>query len=67
MTTSTCSTVSAEELKRFTEEMAQELGLTEVLHTETWANPVLQSLPIPEQITSFRNGQIRLRNDKSRG
>lgn len=64
MTTSTCSTVSAEDIKRFTERMAQELGLTELLHAESWANPGMHDLPVPEKIVGLRNGQIRMRNDK---
>ncbi|MGZ4112094.1 MAG: hypothetical protein ACXVP5_06595 [Tumebacillaceae bacterium] len=66
MTTSTCGTVSAEEIKRYTEQMAHELGLTDLLNVESWAQPSTQSVAIPERITSFRNGQIRLRGDKNR-
>jgi hypothetical protein len=67
MTTSTCSTVSAEEIKRYAEQMAHKLGLTGLLTMESWAPPNSQSIAVPERITSFRNGQIRLRNDKSKG
>jgi hypothetical protein len=67
MTTSTCSTVSAEEIKRYAEQMAHEIGLTNLLNVESWAPPSAHSVPIPERITSFRNGQLRLRGDKSKG
>lgn len=67
MTTSTCSTVSAEEIKRYTERMAHELGLSGLLAMESWAAPSSQNITVPERITSFRNGQIKLRNDNSRG
>lgn len=66
MTTSTCSTVSAEELQHFIAQKAQELGLTHLLAAEAWAVPTAQSLPAPQPITGFRNGQIRMRNDRTK-
>ncbi|ASS75280.1 hypothetical protein CIG75_09970 [Tumebacillus algifaecis] len=66
MTSSTCSTVSTEEVKRFAEQMAQELGLTELLHMELWATPNLCNLTIPDSLCQMRNSQLRLRSEKMR-
>jgi hypothetical protein len=66
MTTSTCSTVSTEEVKRFAERMAQELCRTDLLHMELWATPNLRDLTIPEHICKMRNGQLQMRGDRMR-
>lgn len=66
MTTSTCSTVSTEEVKRYAEQMAQELGLTDLLHMELWATPNLRDLTIPENLCKMRNSQLRLRSESKR-
>jgi hypothetical protein len=64
MTTSTCSTVSAEEVKRFAEEMAARLGMTHLLGMEMWAHPNLRPLAVPEELGKLRNGQLHLRIEK---
>ena len=61
MTVSTISTVSTEEVKRFAEEMAQELGIADLLGMEIWAHPHLKPAPITEGPLTLRNNQLRLR------
>ncbi|HEU4965830.1 MAG TPA: hypothetical protein VFV52_18625 [Bacilli bacterium] len=59
MTSSTCRTVSTEEVQRFAAEMAQQIGLTGLLQMEGWANPNLRQLPLPNNLCSLRNQQVR--------
>jgi hypothetical protein len=62
MTLSTCRTVSTEEVKRFAEEMAQTLGIQDLLSMESgWANPNLRTVPLPADDAKLRNQQMRLR------
>jgi hypothetical protein len=60
MTTSTACTVSAEGIKRFAELMAEELGLTDLLTAERWANPGMRSRELPEHSVQCRQNQLRL-------
>ncbi|MFD2168617.1 hypothetical protein [Tumebacillus lipolyticus] len=66
MTTSTCRTVSTEEVKRFTEKMAQEVGLADLLQMELWATPNLRELTVPDSLSKMRNSQLRLRGETNR-
>jgi hypothetical protein len=60
MTTS-CRTVSTEEVKRFAEQMAEQVGLTHLLHMEVWASPSSQALPVPERFCAPRHAQLHAR------
>lgn len=67
MTVSTISTVSTEEVKRFAEEMAKELGIADLLRMECWAHPHLKAVELDEGPLKLRNTQLRMRigeNDK---
>ena len=61
MTTSTCSTVSTEEVTRFAAEMAEQLGLTRLLGPESWADPHARPVPLPDSPCKLRNSHLRLR------
>jgi len=65
MTSSTISTVSTEEVQRFAQEMAETLGLTHFLQMESWANPNMRHVPLPDTCSSMRNNQLRLRAGNS--
>jgi len=64
--TSSTTTVSAGEVKRFAEEKARELGLTELLHMESWAHPNQGRGPRPEPLCALRNRQLHLQISKER-
>jgi hypothetical protein len=61
MTRSTISTVSTEEVKRFAEKMAQEIGVADLLQMETWAHPHLRTPLIDMGVLKPRNSILRLR------
>lgn len=67
MTLSTISTVSTEEVKRFAEEMAKELGISDLLQMECWAHPHLKSVALDEGPLKLRNTQLRLRLGEKEG
>jgi len=53
-------TVSAEEVLRYAEQKARELGLTDLLRLESWAHPLHGDHALPDKIDQLRNRHMRL-------